>query len=78
MKVNVFLIDNELCECVKCVTLPSKDVINPSILSNLIRDGFGPVEVLYEMLQTEIFSCNFLSNKILLKLIFYHPIISSK
>ena len=50
MKVNVFLMDNELCECVKCVTLPSKDVINPSILSNLIRDGFGPVEVLYEML----------------------------
>ena len=50
MKVNVFLIDNELSECVKWVTLPSKDVINPSILSNLISDGFVPVEVLYEML----------------------------
>ena len=46
--------------------------MNPSILSNLIRNGFGLVGNLYKMLLTEIFSYNFLSNKILLKLIFVH------
>ena len=30
--------------------LPSRGIINPSILLNLIRNGFGPVGVLYEML----------------------------
>ena len=52
--------------------------MNPSILSNLIRNGFGLVGNLYKMLLTEIFSYNFLSNKILLKLIFVPLIISSK
>ena len=27
-----------------------RDIINPSILSNLVRNGFGTVGVLYEML----------------------------
>ena len=34
----------------KCLILPSWDIITPSILSNLICNGVGPVEVLYEML----------------------------
>ena len=39
-------------------------IYNKSTLLNLIRNGFGHVGVLYKMLQTEIFSYNFLSNKI--------------
>ena len=33
----------------KCLNLSSRVLMNSSILSNLIRNGFGPVEVLYEM-----------------------------
>ena len=57
---------------------------NPSLLLNLIRNGFAPIEVLYEMLQIKIFLLfslsNFSSNKMLLKSIsvFQNLIISSK
>ena len=44
-----------------------RTLINPSILSNLTCNGFGPVEVFYEMSQTEIFLYNFSSNKISIK-----------
>ena len=63
---------------IKCLILPSTDVINPSISSNLIHNGFGPAGVLYKMLEIEIVSYNFLFNKILLKLIFVPLIVSSK
>ena len=39
---------------------------------------FRPVTVLYEMLWIEVFSYNFLFNKILLKLIFVPLVVSSK
>ena len=32
---------------------PSRDIIYPSILSNLIRNGFGPVGALYELVCLE-------------------------
>ena len=57
---------------------------NPSLLLNLIRNGFAPIEVLYEMSQIKIFLLfylsNFSSNKMLLKSIsvFQNLIISSK
>ena len=44
------LLNNPYSNNIKCLTLPSRDIINQYILSNLIRNGFGPVGVLYEML----------------------------
>ena len=46
----------------KCLILPLRTTINPSILSNLIGNGFGPTDILYKMSQTEIFSYNFSFN----------------
>ena len=43
-----------------------------SLYLNLRRNWFGPTELLYEMLATEMFSYNFLFNKMLLKPIFVH------
>ena len=57
----------------KCQNSPPRTVINPSILWNLIRNGFGSVEVSYEM-----FSFDLLSNKMLSNLISKPLIISSK
>ena len=62
----------------KCLNSPPQTLINPSILSYVICNGFSPVEVLYEMSKTEIFSYNFSSNKISLKRIYSFLIISSK
>ena len=58
--------------------LPSRTIINPSILSNLIHNGFGHVYVLYEMSETKTFLYDFISNKILLKLMSVPLVISSK
>ena len=43
-----------------------------SLYLNLRRNWFGPTGLLYEMLSTEMFSYNFLFNKMLLKPIFVH------
>ena len=47
---------------------PLKILINPSILSSLIRIGFVPIKFLYEILYTKMFSYDFSSIKILSKL----------
>ena len=47
----------------KCQNSPPRILINPSILWNLIRNGFGSVEVSYEM-----FSFDLSFNKMLSKL----------
>ena len=39
--------------------VPSKTLINPSILLNLIRKDSAPITLLYEMLQTKIFPHDF-------------------
>ena len=46
---------------------PLGTLINSSTLSNLIRYGFVPIKVLYEMLQIKIFSYKFSFDKILTK-----------
>ena len=62
----------------KCLNLTPWTLINPSISSNLINNGFEPVEVLCEMLQTKIFSCDLSSLKILSRSRSSILIISSK
>ena len=42
------LLNNPLLHNTK-LQLPSQTLMNPSILTNLIPNGFEPVEVLYEM-----------------------------
>ena len=44
-----------------------KSLINPLTLSNIIRIGFAPINVLYETRLIKIFLYYFLSNKILSK-----------
>ena len=66
-KLIIILSNNPLSNNTKCLNSLPQTLINPSILSNLIRNGFGPVEVFYEMSQTEIFLYNFSSNKISIK-----------
>ena len=61
------LSNNPLSNNTKCVNSTPRTLINPSILSNLTCNGFEPVEVFYEMSQTEIFLYNFSSNKISIK-----------
>ena len=53
-------------------------LINPSILSNLIRKGFAPIKVFYEMSSIKIFLCDFSSIKLLSKSKSSNLIISSK
>ena len=43
----------------------SETLINPSILLNVICKGFKPIKILYQMLETKIFSFDFSSIKIL-------------
>ena len=38
--------------------------MNPSTLSNLIRNGFGSIKVLYKMSQIKIFSYDFSASKV--------------
>ena len=42
---------------------PSKTLINPTILSNLIREGLKSIKLLYGMLRNKIFSRDFSSIK---------------
>ena len=44
---------------------PSKTLINPTILSNLIPEGLKSIKLLYGMLRNKIFSRDFLSIKML-------------
>ena len=44
---------------------PSKTLINPTILSNLIREGLKSIKLLYGMLRNKIFSRDFSSIKML-------------
>ena len=43
------LLSNPYSNNIKCLIFPSRDIINPSIWSKLIDNGFGPAGVLYEM-----------------------------
>ena len=49
MRYLILSLNNPKSNNIKCLALPSGDIINPSIFSNLIRNGFGPVTVLYKM-----------------------------
>ena len=46
---------NPLSNNTKCLKSRPKTLINQSILSRLIHNGFGPMDVLREMLKIEIF-----------------------
>ena len=58
--------------------VPLQNPINPSILSNLICNGFAPIKVLYKMSQIKKISYNFSSIKISSKSKFLNLIMSSK
>ena len=47
------------------IVVLSQIPINLSVLSNLIRQGFGSIKVICEMSWIKIFSCDLLSIKIL-------------
>ena len=58
--------------------LPLQTLIDPSILSSLICNGFAPIKVLYKMSLIKVFLYDFSSVRILSKSKYSNLIMSSK